>query len=237
MSVYMCKKRVFGNEPTHLVLTGRAKAVYECTDPLTITEFEQEDGTFLYSLCGAFEDEDLTAEQVNDLLEEEVSAERDAEIARLLAIDFTEGCSPAELAKYTMEEAEEDCRTIISERRRHGNYVPVSLTPCSMFDTIRERYAEVAKKAERMKMVKAMEFIARQINDEDVFDRWLMVGVADGDIDYGDLDEFKDYSALEYYTQDSHFADLMQRFLNIISGARESGGLYCDGIVSKIEEI
>ena len=42
-------------------------------------------------------------------------------------------------------------------------------------------------KVERAKMIVAMEFIARQINDEDVFDRWLMCGVADGDIDYGNF--------------------------------------------------
>ena len=42
-------------------------------------------------------------------------------------------------------------------------------------------------KEERVKMVKAMEFICRQINDEDVFMGWLMNGVADGDIEYGDL--------------------------------------------------
>lgn len=43
-------------------------------------------------------------------------------------------------------------------------------------------------KIERIKCVKAMEFLARQINDEEVFEEWLMDGVADGDIDVGDLD-------------------------------------------------
>lgn len=41
---------------------------------------------------------------------------------------------------------------------------------------------------ERIKMVKAMEFIARQVNDENVFERWLIGGVSDGDIEYGELD-------------------------------------------------
>ena len=36
---------------------------------------------------------------------------------------------------------------------------------------------------ERVKMVKAMEFLARNINDEGVFEEWLIEGVADGDID------------------------------------------------------
>ena len=39
-------------------------------------------------------------------------------------------------------------------------------------------------KQERTRMVKAMEYICRQINDEDVFNGWLMGGVADGDIEY-----------------------------------------------------
>ena len=42
-------------------------------------------------------------------------------------------------------------------------------------------------KAERIKMVKAMEYIARNLNNEHIFYRWLMTGVADGDIAYGDL--------------------------------------------------
>ena len=41
---------------------------------------------------------------------------------------------------------------------------------------------------DRLKMVKAMEFIARQINDEEVFESWLVMGVADDDIPYGDLE-------------------------------------------------
>ena len=34
---------------------------------------------------------------------------------------------------------------------------------------------------ERAKMVEAMEYIARQVNNEDIFMRWLRSGVADGD--------------------------------------------------------
>jgi hypothetical protein len=38
-------------------------------------------------------------------------------------------------------------------------------------------------KNERIKVVKAMETLARSINDERVFSTWLLIGVADGDID------------------------------------------------------
>ena len=43
-------------------------------------------------------------------------------------------------------------------------------------------------KLQRKKMVLAMEYICRQINDEDVFMPWLMCGVADGDLKYGEWD-------------------------------------------------
>ena len=87
---------------------------------------------------------------------------------------------------------------------------------------------------ERIKMVKAMEFIARNINDEGVFEGWLVNGVADGDIQYSDL-TVKDGDAeeLEIYISDEDFADLMNTFLRVMKNARHSGGLCCDGVVSK----
>ena len=93
------------------------------------------------------------------------------------------------------------------------------------------------KKVERIKMVKAMEFICRQLNDEEIFcDYWLTDGVADGDIDLGDLsvtDEDFDEWGVAYWTTDERFAELMNLFLLVMSKARKSGGLYCDGVVSK----
>lgn len=90
------------------------------------------------------------------------------------------------------------------------------------------------KTTERIKMVKAMEFIARQINDEMVFDRWLTGGVADGDIEYGDMwPHTGDEDMLDCYLDDESFKDLMQVFLRLMAAAKKSGGLYCDGVVSK----
>ena len=74
---------------------------------------------------------------------------------------------------------------------------------------------------ERIKMVKAMEFLARQINDEDVFYFWLRDGVADSDI-----------PAYWYCESDLRFAELMGTFVRCMKRACESGGLYCDGVVS-----
>lgn len=79
-------------------------------------------------------------------------------------------------------------------------------------------------------MVKAMEFIARQINDEDVLAAWLMFGVADCDIPYGDLNENSDVDA-DIYIEDEAFAELMGLFLRLMRGAC-ADGLYCDGILS-----
>lgn len=84
---------------------------------------------------------------------------------------------------------------------------------------------------ERVKMVKAMEFIARQVNDECVFDRWLMAGVADGDIEYGDLSD--EPGEAGWYTGNGTFRDLMSTFLRLMASAKASGGLYCNGVTTR----
>ena len=89
------------------------------------------------------------------------------------------------------------------------------------------------KTSEREKMVKAMEFIARKINDEGVFEGWLMLGVADGDIECGDLDTTVHDENLEDYMEDDNFKELMSVFLRRMVFAWRSGGLYCDEVVSE----
>lgn len=81
----------------------------------------------------------------------------------------------------------------------------------------------------RAEVVKAMETLARCINDEDIFESWLMVGVADGDIDSDT--ELEDVDG--YYTEDKNFSELMDLFIRLMSRAKnDDTGLYCDGIVS-----
>lgn len=89
------------------------------------------------------------------------------------------------------------------------------------------------KEITRKKAVLAMEFLARQINDEDIFESWLMCGVADGDIKYGSLDPEE---VDDYYIEDDHFKELMGLFLRLMKRANKSGGLYCDDVVSTNEE-
>lgn len=81
---------------------------------------------------------------------------------------------------------------------------------------------------ERAETVRAMERLARCINDERTFVAWLLCGVADGDIDGTETDV-----DLEYYCEDKTFAELMELFLKVMSQARKNGGLYEDGVVSK----
>lgn len=86
-------------------------------------------------------------------------------------------------------------------------------------------------KEERVKLVKAMEYIVRNVNDERVFATWLTDGVADGDIEYGDLSyDPEDEDMIDLVEDDDSFADLMDSFLYVMARARKSGGLYCDGV-------
>ena len=85
---------------------------------------------------------------------------------------------------------------------------------------------------ERISLVKAMEFICRNINDEDIFFGWLLNGVADGDIPYGSLTVTQDdIESLDYYIEDENFSDLISCFLRCMARAKNSGGLFCDGVV------
>lgn len=83
----------------------------------------------------------------------------------------------------------------------------------------------------RKKVVLAMEMLAREINNEDFIDSWLMCGVADGDIpgfsiDIADVDDY-------YVEDDEVFAELMGTFLRVMSYAKKDGGLYVDNVASK----
>lgn len=91
----------------------------------------------------------------------------------------------------------------------------------------------ILQRNERLQMVKAMEYIARCINNEDIAEPWLICGVADGDIPFGEVAvKSSDKVNLEYYIQDENFAELMRLFLSLMSAAKKDGGLYNGGIVS-----
>ena len=96
-------------------------------------------------------------------------------------------------------------------------------------------------KIERTKMVKAMEFICRCINNEEIFwDYWATCGVADGDIKFGDLTveaEKVEEDEAYYYTNEDTFTELMKLFLDCMARARLDGGLCCGDVTSAAVEI
>ena len=83
-------------------------------------------------------------------------------------------------------------------------------------------------KTERIQAVRAMEFLARAVNDEEDILLWLEEGVADGDIDENTTDE----ELFDYVEDDQTFAELMKTFLRVMHYAEKDGGLYIDGVVS-----
>lgn len=80
----------------------------------------------------------------------------------------------------------------------------------------------------RAEVVKSMEIMVRCINDESIIDSWLMVGVADGDIDENTtLEEIIENG----YCDDTTYQELMSTFLKCMYRA-SADGLYSDGITS-----
>ena len=93
---------------------------------------------------------------------------------------------------------------------------------------------------ERKLAVFCMEYLARQINDESVFELWLSSGVADGDFEYNEFTLLADTLLAEklseiddYYLEKENFADLMTIFTICMKQARKSGGLFCGGVCSR----
>ena len=140
----MSKTRIYGNENTHLLLTSQAFEAYSNTTPLEIAEHEQEDGSYLYSMRGAIEADDLTAADVNDWLEQTYNwnwceCEEDY-CAKQIVIGYTEGLCASDLANYTHEDAEEDYRNFVNDLQMSGEYVPDALTPDFIYEIIHDLY-------------------------------------------------------------------------------------------------
>ena len=85
---------------------------------------------------------------------------------------------------------------------------------------------------ERVALVRAMETICRNLNDERIINHWLMEGVADGDI----KSDTTDFTIHQDYCDDETFIDLMDCFLECMAMANKSGGLFCGGVTSTIGE-
>lgn len=87
---------------------------------------------------------------------------------------------------------------------------------------------------ERAMMVRAMETVVRNLNNESLINGWLMNGIADGDIDETTTDE----EIIEMgYCDDDSFAEIMACFARIMKRATKNskigeGVFYCDNILS-----
>lgn len=80
----------------------------------------------------------------------------------------------------------------------------------------------------RADVVRAMDIMVSCINDEEIMETWLAVGVADGDINTETTNEEIDDLG---YTTDTTFEELLTLFLKLMNKASKDG-LYCDGILS-----
>lgn len=62
---------VYGRDATHLALTKKAESFYSGTDPISIYEIETDDGyRYSYALCGEYINAMMTADELNEMLEE-----------------------------------------------------------------------------------------------------------------------------------------------------------------------
>ena len=87
-------------------------------------------------------------------------------------------------------------------------------------------------KSKRMDMVRAMEYIARQVSNDEVLDLWVNLGVVGNDIPYSVLTDGSE-EWLEKYITDEGLSNLMRVFLRVMAMAYAEDGLWCAGVSSK----
>ena len=88
-------------------------------------------------------------------------------------------------------------------------------------------------KQERIQMLRAMDTVMRALNDEEIFEIWLIDGIPDGTTEDSDFAAFAD---------DITFADIMDTFVFVMgkacsipeSAQERRGTLYCDGVVNSM---
>jgi len=73
--------------------------------------------------------------------------------------------------------------------------------------------------------LRAMDFLARCVNNESYFMSWLMAGIADGD-----CESMNDEELVEYY--EGSLKDIIGVFLRTMKRAGKDGGLYIGDVVA-----
>lgn len=88
----------------------------------------------------------------------------------------------------------------------------------------------------RIEMLRAMETVIRNMNDESAIDEWLRNGIPDGAINSA-----TDSSELEWLAEKDNFADIMDTFCYIMrewtkgldTPKDRKAFFYCDGVQSE----
>lgn len=89
----------------------------------------------------------------------------------------------------------------------------------------------MTKEKEIATALRAMDFLARSCNDEDLIMGWFMAGVADGD-----CESLSDEELVEAYGDPDTLKGVIGCFLRRMKRAQESG-LYIAGIVGTREDV
>lgn len=84
-------------------------------------------------------------------------------------------------------------------------------------------------KQARIRVLRAMDTIAKCLNNENSYAWWAYVGIPDGAVNETTKDE-----DLEWLCDDDTFSELLLNFCRLfgMSKTMASGFLYCDGVVS-----
>ena len=89
----------------------------------------------------------------------------------------------------------------------------------------------MALTSKQAKMIIEMDNIARCINDENIFDSWLMGGVPDGDIPYKETISMEDINEVAEMYDEYDFKVFVGCFLRCMKSAGKDG-LCVDGVVA-----
>ena len=82
---------------------------------------------------------------------------------------------------------------------------------------------------DRRKMILCMEFIMRNLNDEELFYRWILAGIPDDEFKFG---EFNPEVVDDYYIDPENFKDFVRIFLDILKSTEEGNAIYCGAVLS-----
>ena len=90
-------------------------------------------------------------------------------------------------------------------------------------------YRTINNDSERYAIIRSMDMLARQTNNETALEMWFEQGISDGDSDTETSDEM-----LNDYISDEKFRDVLDTFLCVMCESYKQGGLSVDGVNSEL---